>query len=1011
MVNQLTEGSNGLVTLDYSDLLKKILTQLQVPENNPFKPSQSGNQLRIDIDEIAFLVASSGNIISPLLGADYNAKSATTNFANTDSKNSFIEDIQKIRNCLTKKLENVLSNGENKTTIEDYIEKIASNLIYFKKQHTNLNFDYNFTQTYKSLQKQRLSFSKQPSSNSPILKGHKLIITVQTGKFKEELQAGVRNYIEDEFSSKDENDREDVNDIFKDQIQQKDSHYDRLVRLMDTEALGKLQREAKIRYLAFIQEHCGDRADIVYIQDLIRRLRLIEEYIGDRNKSDGEYEVNYAGETVNLKDIFSRADAFDMLPIVPLISGYLGEINDENKGEKQFIFGVKLKLGGKVQTEGGKTVFKYFTNLIDSNSKEHKEAIADPNKKKYFVEKVFKIALLYFFIFASKSSEIDLEYNPRESFEQKVLPTFQGNDDDKKRDLWQNIIKGFEKYQVESKIDKLKTLLRKLLKQRSHWQERTYPVNINVKQSILEEEINTILKDNTLFKDVLKQDNLKPALQYIDVSEATVDPSYLCSLSTNIKIEEIRYYSTEDNQTFSMEYDIDKVKALPILVSPRQENCVNIYNRNLKQQKMLLFSYNHDRLREDIFKDLKSTSAFTYKLTFSLLAYISLRILLDSAKQIKLPLFVPILRFQLNKKEESSVEEEFMRSIFAVISHLLNEGHRSNSQGFCIKDRNQFKIRNALSSLYSILPKKFKLNNPPSTCEVNKLAIIVVSSRECDRSKKDNYKITNLIGEIVGLERQEDNTIRLKRISTLSENYNSKEIHRSPNILRDWVDTLYDRRGYRHFFYIAKSPYSNTLNITTEEADDDEKLFFMSKSVIQTLKGEKEDIKIYPVFFDKYYVVKLQNISAKSLYIQDTAELDENLIDNPNKQIAIFFNLFNGITIGKEDRHYNGVMSYATLLNIYEGILGDEDIKKGLIYDGQLKNELLEFLTLFHFSRYEAANNISLKLDPYQNIIGFNSVSALSIFNHANGSVKFNSLAFLTEVKKALFEKRNTEKK
>ena len=269
MVNQLTEGSNRLVTLDYSDLLKKILTVLQVPENNPFKPSQSGNQLRIDIDEIAYLVASSSNIISPLLGADYNSKSATTNFANTDSENSFIKDIQKIRNCLTKKLENVLSDGENKTSIEDYIEKIASYLIDFKKQPSNLNSDYNFAQPYESLQKQRLSFSKQPSSNSPILKGHKLIITVEIREFEEKLKAGLTNYIQEELASENEEYREDLNDILKYQLQEKDTDRDRLVRLMNIEALGKLIREAKIRYLEFIQERCADRADIVYIQDLI----------------------------------------------------------------------------------------------------------------------------------------------------------------------------------------------------------------------------------------------------------------------------------------------------------------------------------------------------------------------------------------------------------------------------------------------------------------------------------------------------------------------------------------------------------------------------------------------------------------------------------------------------------------------------------------------------------------------------------------------------------------------
>jgi hypothetical protein len=158
-------------------------------------------------------------------------------------------------------------------------------------------------------------------------------------------------------------------------------------------------------------------------------------------------------------------------------------------------------------------------------------------------------------------------------------------------------------------------------------------------------------------------------------------------------------------------------------------------------------------------------------------------------------------------------------------------------------------------------------------------------------------------------------------------------------------------------------------------------------------------------------VVKLKTLQVNSLYIQDTVELT-NLVKDPQKKSLVFFNLFNGITVA-EDTHYNGVISYATLLNFYEGILDDTDIHTGLIDDNKLKNDLLQYLTLYHFSRYEKApnkkENISLKLDPYQNIIGDKSIGALSLLNHRNGQVKFNSLAFLTEVRKALNIQPETE--
>jgi hypothetical protein len=103
--------------------------------------------------------------------------------------------------------------------------------------------------------------------------------------------------------------------------------------------------------------------------------------------------------------------------------------------------------------------------------------------------------------------------------------------------------------------------------------------------------------------------------------------------------------------------------------------------------------------------------------------------------------------------------------------------------------------------------------------------------------------------------------------------------------------------------------------------------------------------------------------------------------------------------------NYHGVMSYATLLNMYEGILDDKDIRKALIYDddnNQLKNEILQCLTLFHFSRYEKSRDIQLKLDPYENLIGDESVSQVALFPHIRNRGNFNSLAFLTHIKEIL---------
>jgi len=1004
-VNIISEGDNHLAPLDYSSLLNKILEVL--PSQNPFQFSPDDSRLRINIDKIADLVANS-QVESPLASAS-GIRCATINLSDRTSKN-FPEQIRLIRDRLQNLL--IAALPPNKT-VESAISQLLTDLQSFQGTKPSLGFTYPFGE-YTGLQKQRLSLQRHRSGSDSLLKLHKLIITVKDVKgFDSQLSSSLDNYIQQEFSEETESDLEELSDTLEELIKNQKSDFYKLKRVMYTEAIGMLKREAKIRYLEFILENVNDSVDgKIYLQDLIRRLRLLEEYINDINRGYGHYQVNYAGKSVNYRDLFSRAEALDILPIIPLIEGYLGETKDDTKGEQQFIFGFKLKFGGTVQAYGDKplSVLDYYLNLIDPESQEHKAGLGDSFKSDYFKEKVLKIIFLYYFIFASRSNPLadnyqensELNYEPVSVFEQQVLPVLKGSDEEAKKKIFAKIKEGIEKFNVKIKIEKLRQLLKDLLKDKPILKRREYPLYLGVKRGILERDLDRILTDATFFKPVFGEKS-REALKYIAIREPHVDSSYLCNLSVSIAVEDIRYFPTDDRQIFSMAYDITNIKALPILLVPfTEENCQNIYNNSFKDQKPILFIYNHKKLREQIFNNPDSPKAFIYRFTFSLLIYICLKVLLESVKD---KLFIPIVRLQLNIKQNSTPEEEFMRSLSKILSHLLSEEHQSSTQGFCVKNLNPYKIENGLSSLYSVLPKKFKFNASSYNTQLDKLAIIIVSSRESDASWRGGERISNLLGEVVGVERLQDGTVRLERLNTFAANYEHQQMFQRPTIVIDEVDKLY-RQGYRHFMYIAKSPYSSTLNMT--QSDEDESLFFMSTPVLKALKGDRDDIKIYPVFFDKYYVVNLGQ-TVSSLYIQDTLELT-SLVEDPSKKAVVFFNLFNGIKVGQDDeRYYNGVISYATLLNVYDDILDDEDIRRGLIYDREnnpIKNDILQYLTLFHFSRYEAVprknRNISFKLDPYENIIGDDAVGKLSVFKHTTRSVSFNSLAFLTEVRRAL---------
>ena len=999
MNNSLRARDGDLVLVDYGDLLYKILEVLGNPQTqNPFSIHGSCDRLVIDIDSIAEQLAGL-RVDNPLGASERSARTATVNFT-PGFQQRFPDQITKIKNSFKALLESALKQQNPQLSIEQFVAGLITDLQALKAQSAKLDFSYPFG-NYSGLQKQRLSLHKDASSKE-LLKFHKLTITVgKTSDFNTELKQGIENYIKSHFASASDSQREDLNYILEDLEENLKSDFYKLKEIVDTETIGKLKKQAQICYLEFLQENAttsnsaSNHEGIIYLQDLIRRLKLIDKYIGNLENGDGHYLVNYADTDLNYRDAFSRAEAFDMLPIIPKIEGYLGETKDESKGEIQFIFGLKLKFNNPVQAYGGETVFDYYLNLIDPESEEHKTELAEPARKEIFARKVLKLVFLYYFVFAGNdesaenyTASSDLEYDPIPVFEEK-LKILKGSDEAAKKRFLRGFKIRFEQYNIVSKIDKLKNLLQKLLKQKHL--PKDFPLHISVKSSILLDNIENISTNSTFFKSVLRG-NPKEVLKYIAIGKANAAQNSLCTLTAQITISDVHYFSTDDLQSFSMEYDITGVKALPVLLRPNVQQCTTVYDQFYQQRKLVEFTYSLASNQWD------SKKSFVYRFTFDLLAYTCLKILLEKQSR----LFIPILRLQVSNQQSESPVEEFMRSLSKRLSHLLNEEHRSNSQGIDIRNLG-YKVPNVMSSLYSVLPKKFTFaNESDSPKELEKLAIVIVSSRESDAKWNSEQKLSNLQGEIVGIVRQKDGFVRLQLLKTFSETYEHEDMFREPTVVRDEMGKIY-KMGFRHFLYIAKAPYSSTLHMTQKE----DALFFMSKDVIKYFKENYNDIKIYPMFFDKYYAVKLSEIAgANSLYIQDTMELTA-LVEDPSKRSVVFFNLFNGLVVGSEtERNYRGVISYATLLNIYKNILDEEDIRQGLISDTQLKNDILQYLTLFHFSRYEKApgktGKISFKLDPYENLIGDKSVGTLSLYNHMGGKAEFNALAFLTKVKEVL---------
>ncbi len=1024
MSNILIERDDEFVPVDYTSLLKKVLDLLQQPEIRIFKASQKAAFLTIDVDQIATQMAQSAERLQdPLDTRGKEVRVATVSFG--ESQDRFIGQIKKINQQLETLLQATIGEivgEEDQNVVKEYLRRLLMPLSAFTGRAQALGLFYPFNQPYRNLSTQELSLQQEPGS-VPILSFHRLTIKVhQTAQLREGLAKRLENYLEQQFDDESEADKDDLREVLTSFVEDQKSDLSRLYGMINKECLGRLKKEAQLCYLEFLADNLKRDSDGArLLKDFIRRLRLIEAYIGDVERSDGHFQVNYADSgSLNYRDIFARADVFNSLPVIPVIAEALGETKEEEDGTRTFVFGITLKFNGKVSNQDDLrkplSVFDYNLEQIDAASTLHRERLhdeVDKDRQLTFRRRVLERALLYFCVFHKFGDLSELEHDPIALFD-RVLPILQGGDERKKTGLLSRIRKAIDTPQVRQGINKLKKCLQNVIQRKTALSEHKYPLHIVIKRGVLEQDINTIITRRTFFKPVFGE-KTKEVLRYLSIAEAktTLGASPFCKFPAELTISTMHYYQEQGRQQFEMRYHIGELQTLPLFMMPK-ESTRELYQNHFRLYRPLILPYTSRYLDHH---QLTKQASFAYRFTFSLLSYLSLHLVLSHTPMTH-QRFVPILRLHVKKRRDWPEQEKFVRQFSKILSHLVNENEQvlSNTQGFDVqmvlnkRNISAFKLRNGLSSLYGILPKRFKFTTR-TRLSLDKLALVIVSSRECDRCwyHTPKQQLATLSGEVIGIERLNERSVQVQQLSTFTDNYHVEEMRREPTRLLDEVGKLYEQ-GYHHIIYIAKSPHSSTLHLTEQE--EEQRLFFMSRTLIEALKQKRADIKLYPVFFDNYSVRKLPDYpqGIPSLTLQNTRQLMK-VMEDASEQVVMFFNLFNGIDIkgDKAERYYNGVISYATLLNMYDGILDDQDIRSALLYDDKennLKNDLLTYLTLFHFSRYEAASKgkkgISLKLNPYQSLIGDKSVGKRAMWPQMAGKGEWNVLAFLAEVGKVV---------
>lgn len=1045
MKSDMHESDSSLVALDYNPYLK--LLQEIVQQTSLF--AVSPQVLRIESAALAHQMAEQAKAregtreaLPELFRYTIGTRVATIHLAGGDqalhAMGKHIETLHAlIRTQLTTSITaSTLPPGSPDACVSGLLRPLSQ---FHRPVPQGLSYPF---LTKQALSKRRVHIHSQtsrPPAADLRYRGHKVTITLgQTNRFEDDLIDGLCLLAQSIGASP--NDVTEIRSVLQQSKQDPGSEIARLRKIVKEETLGKIKGEACWQFWDGVIEDMArtharlqsvppeEQAGLIELQRQLRMLTRFRTFLGDASKPDSLFQVTYMDEPFDVRTIFGRSiSSYGVLPLIPEIAGTLGEVQDLTKDEQIFAYGIRFKLNGAV----GKipSAFQYYAALLDPEHTDHQVRLENPFTRPYFAEEVIRIAVLYFVLFGLDD---DGQFEGRL---ERFLGHLAGDDAPTKRKMLQQLSQRLlrrttreeKRPQIEVPVEQAKKALR------SYFSHASVGPTIDpfsgyliLQNGMLRINRDRMVVQKRFFHPELftNEEQRKKALRYITVQDAIPQQNAFYALPLRIAFAPIYLSDSASDQPEKAEmlYAIDDWMMLPVLFVPDDEKSRRLVERAYARDQRILVTY-----QEQTGFAANSLDTAIYRWAFLLLTYLCLEVLWEHLlahllRQHK-RLFFPMIRIHQQEQETEQPSNRYpnegtvLRGMTKTLAHLFSceRVTLSNAQGFthgAFLDE-AYKLGNGLSSLYHVLPRV--ITRPSSTPnELDKLAIIVISSRQSDWHSNSAYQEMCVYGEIIGCTRLPDGKLRVEQLSTFVNTDNSTDLYRTPGTLLDQVRRC-SNAGYKHIFYMAKAPYTSHVHLTSQE--DGDELYFMSPKLIGGVLEAYPEVKLYPMFCDRYYVAKVNSTAMKeSLYVDDTKEL-RILFTDPSKSTVVFFNVMNGIHVSqgkqgnREKSFYHGVVSYATLINMYANPLYDQAIRNNLLDEsqpGSLRKDMLDYLAYVHGVRYERREKegVQLKLDPYEAIIGVESVGARAIIPGINPVVQTNMLAFLTLVRGRLRRRR-----
>jgi hypothetical protein len=177
---------------------------------------------------------------------------------------------------------------------------------------------------------------------------------------------------------------------------------------------------------------------------------------------------------------------------------------------------------------------------------------------------------------------------------------------------------------------------------------------------------------------------------------------------------------------------------------------------------------------------------------------------------------------------------------------------------FIKQELNGYRAANIIGGLSSGLDSLWHLPDEPS---LKKVALIAVTSRACDKTRQDSEIDDRKImyGDIHRFEHKTQSDelgvvkhfYRHKPVQAFCDDMNVADSFKNPSALFRAIRQLY-QEGCRDVIVVTKVPFTRRIRMTT-----DENTTYTNPKILQELYKEMPELRVYPLFTQKSYGVRL----------------------------------------------------------------------------------------------------------------------------------------------------------